>query len=161
MPLRNKYINIAHQLENNRTFSLEYDSSLFRAVEIKEKNIGERNFSIAEYIDQPNSIFTFRSEDYYSIKYIREANKNIDAETITNLNPALTEAIKNNKLFMQTDEKCKYNIIIKHFNDLKIDKEDIEAIENLQYSNNIELFYLIPLYIYILKYTIKTILANI
>lgn len=158
---RNKYIHIAHQLEVDKTFSIDYDCSLFRSFELKDKNIADRIFSNAILIDQPNSTFNCRSENYYSIKYIRGSNGNLDAEVIININPALAEAIREKELFREEDSKSRYNLIIKYFNNMEYDSKDIEAIENIMYQNNIELFYLMPFYIYIMQDYIKKLLTNI
>ena len=44
---------------------------------------------------------------------------------------------------------------------MEYDSKDIEAIENIMYQNNIELFYLMPFYIYIMQDYIKKLLTNI
>lgn len=158
---KRKYLNVAHQLELPKTFSLEYDSSLFRSFELKDKDIRERVFSIAKVIDQTNSIFNCRAEKYYEIKYIRSPNTNIKAETIININPALGEAIIEGKLFNPGDPNRRYNMIIRYFNGMDFDSEDLVFIEKLPFQNNIELFYMMPFYIYVIEYYIKTLLVNI
>ena len=155
------FLHIDHQLEMNRTFSLEYDSSLFRSIEVKDIDIGERIFSIAEVIDSVNSTFNCRSEKYYQIKYLRQKNTNVNAETIINLNPAFAEAVKERKLFNPGDPKCRYNILIRYFHNLEFDVNDLELIEHLPYQNNIELFYIMPFYIFVIEEYIKRLLMNI
>lgn len=158
---RNKYTHIRHQIDLERTFAIDYDSSLFRAFELKNKEIIDRNFSLASLIEEPNSIFSFRPEKYYRIKYIRKSYKDLEAEVITNLNPVLLKAIVDNKLFGPDDELNRYNIIVKYFNKQEYNDLDIKAIEDILFQNNIEIFYLIPFYIYIIQDYIKRLLVNI
>lgn len=157
---KRNFLHVTHQLEMNKTFSLEYDCSLFRSLEVKDKNIGDRIFSIAEAIDQVNSTFNCRSEKYYEIKYLRQKNDNINAETIINLNPAFAEAVKNKQLFNPGDPKCRYNIIIRYFYNMDFDPKDLELIEHLPYQNNIELFYMMPFYIFVIEDYIKRLLIT-
>lgn len=157
---KRNYIHIDHQLEVNKTFSLEYDSSMFRALELKDKKIGERIFSTAEKIYEPNSVFSFRSEKYFEIKYLRNYTNGTNQETIINLNPALAKAIEDNTLFDNNDENSKYNIIIKYFNDQDFNVKDLDNIKKLSYQNNIELFYIIPFYIFIIEKYIKGLLLT-
>ena len=158
---RNKYIHVDHQLEMGRTFSIEYDCSLYRSMELKNKNLIDRIFSTASKIDQTNSIFNCRAEDYYCIKYIRKPNKNVEQETLINLNPSCVEAIDRNVLFNENDPKAIYNLLIKYFNDGTYHSEDFEPMMDVDFQNNIELFYLIPFYIFIIQDYIKKLLANI
>lgn len=158
---RSDYLFIDHQLEMGRTFSIEYDCSLYRSIELKNKNLFDRIFSTATLIDQTNSTFNCRAEDYYMIKYIRKSNKELDKETIINLNPSCVEAIGQNKLFNENDPKCVYNLLIKYFNNGTFHSEDFEPMMDVEFQNNIELFYLIPFYIFIIQEYVKKLLANI
>ncbi len=158
---RNRYIHIDHQLEMERTFSIEYDCSLYRSMELKNKNLIDRIFATASLIDQVNSTFNCRAEDYYMIKYIRKTNKNLDMETLICINPACIEAIDNNILFNENDPKAIYNLIIKYFNDGTYHSEDFEYLIEQEFQNNIEQFYIIPFYIFIIKDYISKLLANI
>ena len=67
----------------------------------------------------------------------------------------LLDKIENNRLFYENDYR---NIIIKYFNDIDITSEDIDALENVDYRHCKELFYYIPIIIFCLESTVKTIL---
>lgn len=158
---RNKYVHIDHQLDMGRTFSIEYDCSIYRSIELKNRNLIDRIFSTASLIDQTNTTFNCRAEDYYLIKYIRRPNKDIDKETIINLNPSCVEAVEKNVLFNENDPKAIYNLLIKYFNNGEYHSEDFEPMMDVEFQNNIELFYMIPFYIFIIQDYLKKLLANI
>lgn len=52
-----------------------------------------------------------------------------------------------------------YNVLIKYFNNTDLSKDDIENIQNIDYSNSIFLFYTLPLLIYVLDKSVENKLA--
>ena len=50
------------------------------------------------------------------------------------------------------------NIIIKYFNGGKYTEDEIKSVEELHYSNSMEAFYIIPILIFCLEYTIEKML---
>ncbi len=149
-----EYIHIAHQTVTPATFDIDYDKTFFRNVENRSIiNIADRIKSTAKVITDPISIFSSRKENYYSIQYGKGFN---GMEYITNIDPYLIEAITENK--MTTENNIYYNIIVKYFNNDKLNSSDIEALENIDYESNIALFYCIPIIIYAIEDCIKNIL---
>ena len=150
-----EYIYIGHQINLPSTMFLDYDKTMFRNIELKSKDkIEERISSIGNLITDPMSIFANRKENYYSIKY---DNSYKGLEMIENLNPSLINAINNNTI--AEINNTYYNIIVKYFNNVEIiESEDIEFLEKIDYQSNIDLFYCIPIIIYIIEYYIKNML---
>lgn len=82
-----------------------------------------------------------------------------DQPVITAIKEEIMQAIKNNILFEDAD-KCKYNLLIKYFNNIPIDADDIKAIENIRYSSyDNSLYFLLPMLIFCIEYYIKQRLA--
>lgn len=153
-----KYIHVAHQTYLPATFSLDYDRTFFRFVEYPDLNNKKkpRIYSQAEIINEYLSILCTRAEDYYKIEYIGN-NSNPNLYIIKNFDIDLIERIYENKLY---DGYNYLNIIIKYFNDIKIESEDIYSIRDIDFEQNITLFYHIPIIIYILEHKIKSILRT-
>ncbi len=153
-----KYIHVAHQTYLPATFSLDYDRTFFRFVEHPDLNSKKkpRIYSQAEIINEYLSILCTRAEDYYKIEYIGN-NSNPNLYIIKNFDIDLIERIYENKLY---DGYNYLNIIIKYFNDIKIESEDIYSIRDIDFEQNITLFYHIPIIIYILEHKIKSILRT-
>lgn len=151
-----EYVYVAHQIPLDLTFSIDYDRTFFRAVEMPDSNDLNRTSSQGEYINAPTSLFSCRIEDYFKIKYI---DKIIDHNNyiINNLSIELMDAILKNTKFIN-EEDVYMNIIIKHFNKEKINADDIYSLEKIDYKSNIELFYNIPIVIYIIEHSIKNLM---
>ncbi len=150
-----EYIYIGHQINLSSTMFLDYDKTMFRNVELKSKDkMEERVSSIGNLITDPMSIFSNRKENYYIIKY---DNNYQGLELIENFNPSLINAINNNTI--AEINNTYYNIIVKYFNNIEIiESDDIEFLEKIDYQSNIDLFYCIPIIIYIIEYYIKNML---
>lgn len=165
--LRNKilknsqnYIYITHQTTIPSTFSIDYDKTFFRFVEFFDlKNTRKpRIYSQADIIDEYLSILNFREEDYFKIKYINnESIVDYNNPIINNFNAELLERIYDNKLYDNTDYR---NIIIKYFNNKKIEANDIMCLEYIEFEHNIELFYNIPVILHIINNNIEKILRT-
>jgi hypothetical protein len=151
-----EYIYIEHQIRLPNTFILDYDKTIFRFIETKDKNRLDSITinTIAHHINDKTSIFANRFEDYFSISYNVPI---INFDRIPTLDPELITAIIQNTLFDSNNKKI-YNIIIKYFNNLDISSDDIIALENIDYSDTVSLFYTIPMVIYCIEYYIKNLL---
>jgi hypothetical protein len=148
------YVYISHQTYLNSTFSIDYDRTIFRNIELKKKNI-KNVIGQASLIQDPNSLMCVRMEDYYKIQYDGKIFLGNPIETI----PAdVMVAIKDN-ILLEDEDKLPYNILINYLNGVEtFDPKYIDIIENIDYQSNKDLFYLIPMIIYILEYYIKTLL---
>ena len=52
------------------------------------------------------------------------------------------------------------NIIIKYFNDIDLSRNDIEVMDNIDYRDSYELFFKLPIVLFILEYNIKKIMLK-
>lgn len=142
---------IAHALPVHKTFSIDYDKTFLRTVELGDIGSKFRTNAVAQFIDNKLSLFYGRSTDYFKIEY----NMNTYADEVPIVNLDLVDRIKNNKIYDVYNSDTYKNIIIKYFNHDLIDKDDIKALDEIDYCDNIDLYYNIPIIIFILEYYIK------
>lgn len=158
---RPNYLYIAHQLVTPKTFSLDYSRSFFYCIE--EKNIDKLKridtVAYGELIDNKTSIFSTRYEPYLKMTYIKGKISDTFAKGLIFeiFDEDLIYHIQNNKLY---GDDILADIIIKYFNDEDITNDDYDKLDIINYSDNIVLFYYVPIAIYILEYYIKKLMSN-
>lgn len=148
-----EYFYISHQLNVDKTFAIEYDKTFLRAIELGCIDDKFKITSTAELITDQLSILSSRLEDYYVIDY--KQNNSPYYETIYNFDIDIINKVKDNLLFNIDDYR---NIIIKYFLHQEIDQTTIDCIEKIDFEQNINLFYNIPIIIYILEKRIMELL---
>ena len=149
------YEHICHQTYLPRSFNIDYDSTIFRSLEKKNKKLSLPK-SYATLISDPMSLMTVRLENYYSIAYTDEDGEKIQgvlADTIDTIDPDLLDAVMNNKEIESDDEKNRmyYNIIVAYMNDSKITEALVDTLTTVRYVRCKELFYTIPMIIFSLE----------
>jgi hypothetical protein len=148
-----KYNYITQQVFLPQTFCIEYDKTIFRCLETKNNNYNYRK-PYGIYIDDPSSLLTTRLEDYYMIDF--KVNLGVLADEIDIFDNELISAIIEGKTFDINEPKEYYNIISSYFTGKDITQGMIDALNRLEYSPGVELFYTIPMIIFILNnYAIK------
>ena len=154
----NDYIHIDHQTILDKKFPLEYDKTFFRFIEMPDMDKKPRYTSQATYIDQMLSIFANRIEEYFEIHYIDENSViNYSEYIIQNFSHELLDNIFNNEKFKDDDYR---NIIINYFYSKQLTGDDIDIIDNIEFEEDIEFFYNIPVLIYVLESDIKELLKT-
>ena len=155
------YVYIDHKLKLNKTFSIDYNKTFFRSVETKDISHLKRakTKSTAEYINDIMSIFSKRPENYFCLNYFVPSYESVptvySVHDVMNCFPdELVDNIIENKYF-DAEDKLFYNIIIKYFNNDDISLDDIKCLEYIDYLDNIDLFFAIPVLIYCIEYSIK------
>lgn len=151
-----EYIFITHQTALQHTFCLDYDRTFFRYVELPDRKNTPLIYSQGKYIDDVFSIFECRKEEYFKLEYILP-NIDMNKYMLNNFNEQLFHNIKSNTKYGEQKDLYK-NIIIKYFNHEEINADDIESLEYIVYEANIELFYNIPILIYIIENMVKKLL---
>lgn len=142
---------ISHAVPISKTFSIEYDRTFLRAIELGDINIKMYQSAVAQYIDNKLSLFYFRSSDYYKIEY----RTNLYADEVPVIDVDLLERIKENRIYEGYDENTYKNIIIKYFNNDIISKAEIDSLKEIDFSDNMSLFYNVPIIIFILQKSIR------
>jgi hypothetical protein len=156
---RDKYSYITQQVYLPQTFCIEYDKTIFRCLEQRNN---KTNFPRAYgvLITDPTSLLTTRMEDYFMIDY--KVKLGVLADPIDILDADFIDAIMNGKTFEVGNAKEYYNIISSYFNKKDITQDMINALEQLEFSPGVELFYTIPMVIFVLeKYAIDLLKTDI
>ena len=152
-----KYIHIIHQTSVPKTFCLDYDKTFFRCLELREIKKDPILYSTADFINEPLSILSSRKEFYFKLNY----NTDVVLESrypIVLFDYKVIDKIKEG-IIDELDDS--YNrIIYKYFKHEQLTSEDIDIIDNIEFTPSIELFYNIPVIIFCLESMIKEIMVK-
>lgn len=159
------YIHVCHQLNTPRTFTIDYDRTIFRAFE--EKDIEKLRVAIRRIVPQDinsyGTTFYARYETYFQAKYINYTN----GYTSISMDDDLYYRIMDNNLVeVNEGDDPNYtapiwkNIIIRYFYDpddkITITEEEIKSLDtNMMISDSMHTFYTIPLLIFCLEKAIE------
>ena len=148
------YIYVHHGCAVSKTFGYEYTRTPFYILE----NPGElkirkfSNLGTATEITDINSLLTTRQEKYYQIAY-NDPNKMISRFEI--LPTDVMDRLKTGELYDEmADVNLRvYNLMIAYFNSnySYIEGNLIELIRQIDYAENKEFYYLIPINIFIIR----------
>jgi len=153
------FLYVTHQTIITSTFSIDYDKTFFRYVEVNDRNgFTPKISSQAIVIDNPLSMLSSRLEDYFEIQYTYP--QNLVRETISNYSIDLLNKIKSNKKYDILDDNNYLNIFIKYFNNEDLLIDDIKYLNKVDYKSSIQLFYNIPIIIYIINKQIERLLLK-
>lgn len=152
------YIHVCHQLMIPATFTIDYDKSFFRSFEKKNKISLSKSNRAIEYEDiiSYGTTFASRYEKYFKGKLVYRQNIDI----IQPFPDDLMYAILDNKLVKDGCSAPKWqNILIKYFNGGDITEDELLSVENMPFERSTEAFYMIPLLIFCLEDSIKTLIS--
>jgi hypothetical protein len=149
-----EYIYINHEVPVPRTFSIDYNQSLFRALETKTVEKFTNQNCNAELIQDQYSLFSTVADDYYMIKH-----KYFGLSLFNPVDAQLISSVKFKEKLLQNDPKAYYNIIVDYFNDVKLDSSIIPLLEAIDFKPTVDLFYTIPMLIFVLEYSIKKLMS--
>lgn len=149
-----EYIYINHEVPVPRTFSIDYNQSLFRALETKTVEKFTNQNCNAELIQDQYSLFSTVADDYYIIKH-----KDFGLSLFNPVDAQLISNVKFGEKFESNDPKAYYNIIVDYFNDVKLDSSIIPLLEAIDFKPTVDLFYTIPMLIFVLEYSIKKLMS--
>lgn len=159
--LRNKlmaysenYIYVHHGASLPKTFGYDYTKTIYYLLENPEEKDSRKiyNMATAIGITDINSLLTTRQETYYQITYNDPNRINARIEIIPG---EVLDRIKSGELYSDADpiEKRVYNLMIAYFKkDYDYIKGSlIDLIRQLDYTENKQFFYLIPINLFIMK----------
>lgn len=154
------YIYVTHQLALDSTFLLNYGKSIFNCFENEDfKNIRRYKYNaIGRYIDSKTDIFHNRPEDYWMIDFNYYQLEGEAYGIIPCYPEDLFTGIEHCVLY--DDERAIYNIIIKYIRNIPISDKDVDDLRFLEYSDNVELFYALPLIIFCIDRTIQKMMVK-
>lgn len=140
-----KYTYITQQMILPSTFGINYMKTIFNALEEKEISDTTKFIFNLYVVDQRTSLLYAYPEDYYYAEYNYLTRGLFDINMFNNLN--ILDDIKN----INYGDSPLINIIIKFFNDIKLDDEDLSNLKKIDYGDNKELYYGIPMCIYCIE----------
>lgn len=146
-----EFFYVAHQTRPEITFPLDYGRSIFYAIEKGDISVlTDGNIGTADLITDINSLFTSRIEDYYQVNYVDCSKYKTRFEVLPK---TLIDAVKFNKKFDSSNDASIYNLIVSYMNGEEdyVDTSIVDQIHKLDYTDNQTTFYLIPIYIFILR----------
>lgn len=154
------YIYVTHQLTLDSSFLLNYDRSIFNCFENEDfKNIRKyKSDAIGRYIDSKTDIFHNRPEDYWMIDF----NYNKFEGDVYGIIPCYSEELFTGieEGILYDNEYAIYNIIIKYIRGISITDKDVTDLKFLEYSDNVSLFYALPLIIFCLDRYIQKMMVK-
>jgi hypothetical protein len=149
-----EYIFVNHEVPMPRTFAIDYNESIFRALETKTiNNFSNRSFC-AELITGQYNLFFSVAEQYFMLK-----PKDVGMSLFSPFNALLINNVKCHELLEPNDPYSYYNIIVKYFNNDKLDSSIIPLIERIEFKPTVDLFYSIPMIIFCLENMIKNLMS--
>ena len=155
-----EYIYVTHQLTLDSSFLLNYDKSIFNCFENEDfRNIRKyKSNAIGRYIDSKTDIFHNRPEDYWMVDF----NYNKFEGDVYGIIPCYSEelftGIEDGILY--DNEYAIYNIIIKYIRGISITDKDVNDLKFLEYSDNVSLFYALPMIIFCLDRYIQKMMVK-
>lgn len=150
------YLCVDQKINIPNSFAINYDKTFFRATELIDKTKFINIRSKAYLLDNPLYIMAYRPESYYAIDYFSNLSL---AQDIYNIRPELAEHIFNGETYENSGDIYK-NIIIEFFEKRELNVEYLNCFDCISYENNIELFYVLPLIIFILEYYLRKVLSK-
>lgn len=144
----NDYLYIDHATKISETFPIEYDQTFFRAFETRDKKRVKAATANGFEITDMNSLLTTRVEPYFILDY-RVWGYALPIEVF----PAeIVNSIINDNMYGDYDKThALYNIFIDYFNERDVKAKYVEMLDTFEYSTTKEVFYMLPLIIFILQ----------
>lgn len=146
------YIFVTQQMFLPSTFAMDYNKTIFGSLEDNkiDKHYG-RSVGNLLYCDQTLSLLYAYPIDYYYMTY-----HNLDARffyiSIFD-DPDFKNRIINEQY---TEDNPLKDIIIKYFNNKKINADDLDKIAHIDYKDNKTFYYQIPMVIFCIEQQLKT-----
>ena len=146
----NNYFHVEQAVYIGDTFALEYDHSIFKDIEIKKSNM-RLNSVYPVPVDDPNSLLVDRLESYYKLSN-KVMYKDYD-NPINWLDMDLLDRVINNELYDEDSNLYYRNLLILYMNNKEFDVTDklMNSIMDIEFNYTKELFYMIPILVFILK----------
>lgn len=150
-----EYLYIDQAVHTSSTFLLEYDRTIFADIE-NRTNLLHTNSAYLVPVHDPNSLLVDRMEDYFELS-INLAHKD-SSNPVNNIHNNLFANIQENTPFNEkntSNQVLYWNIIVNFLNQDKsvfqFTEAQINSLKKIQYKPCKDLFYEIPILMYIIK----------
>ena len=150
-----EYIYVSQQVALPATFGVDYDKTFFASLEEKDatKHYTKTAGNLLKCTQKLSLLYAYK-QDYYCMEYNR-INSKFHVIDIFNDHQFMDKIIHN----QETGNPLK-DIIIRYFNDVSIDSTILNRLKHIDYMENGELYYLIPLVIYCMEKNIVNMLSK-
>ena len=154
-----EFVYVSHAMHTNRTFSMDYMRSFFYCLENPDHDVKCNVYATADLINDPNSLFAARLEDYY---WIRHVDGSVFKTRIKVFDMSVIEHITNHEYYEKGNTNEAYNLWIAYFNNDKdkFDGDLVDIVRSIDYMENMEFFYMLPIAIFILEQYVKSLLEK-
>lgn len=145
-----KYIYVSHAITLRKTFAMDYMKTFFYALEHTSEELNPNVFATGDLIQDVNSLFTTRLEDYYEVRYVDDSPYKTRFQVF---DPDIMDHIRNNTMYDAGSDKEYYNLWIAFFNNNMdaIDSSMIDLIRKTEYMDNLECFYALLITMFIIE----------
>ena len=150
-----EYIYVSQQVALPATFGVDYDKTFFASLEEKDatKHYTKTAGNLLKCTQKLSLLYAYK-QDYYCMEY-NHINSKFHVIDIFNDSQFMDKIIHN----QETGNPLK-DIIIRYFNDISIDSILLNRLKHIDYMENGELYYLIPLVIYCMEKNIVNMLSK-
>lgn len=154
-----RYIYVSHATQTSKTFGMDYLKTFFYSLENpKSESIRTSTVATSDLITDPNSLFATRLENYYSIRYFDISPYKTRLQIF---DMDVLEHIRSGILYEKGDKNEYYNLWISYFNNTEfIEGNIIDLVKNMDYMDNLNCFYAIPISIFIIEQYIFNLLKK-
>ena len=150
-----EYVYVDHAMATNRTFAMDYQKTIFYNLENPDYDLNCKVIASADMIQDPNSLFSTRLDDYYWINYVNRSFAIGSQIYIFDMD--IIEHIRNNIEYEKGNPKEVYNIWVRYFNGKNdyINGYLLSKIRCIDSMDNLNYFYTLVITIYILERYVK------
>ena len=150
-----EYVYVSQQMFLPSTFGVDYDRTIFSCIEDKDVETKAKIRYVGNLLvcEQKLSLLYAYPEDYYYMEY-SHLNTHLHSISIFG-DLEMIYYIRNN---IKTSNPL-WNVMIKYFNDEEITSDDLLDIKNIDYCDNIELYYGIPIAIFCMEQMVSKMLT--
>lgn len=150
------YLYVGQQITLPPYFQLHYDHTIFRSVELRNKSLNKVVIDgVLSTIREPLSMLSMRTEPYFNVVYNYGVKDYDKINNIRTIDESLIEDIKNNSEVSSINK-----VIVDYMNGKKITSADLAIIEDIDYIPSKNLFYIVPILLYIIEFNAKELLKE-
>ena len=149
-----KDIFVQHQMVLPATFGINYDKTIFASLEEKDINRPTIKF-IGNMLQctQKLSLLYAYPDKYYYMEYNTLCQQFLSVNT---LDLDIIDRIRNCDIH---PDKVMDNVMVKYYNDKELTSDDLHALTYIDYCENLELYYKIPIVIFCIEKMIVRLLT--
>lgn len=151
-----KFVYVEHAIPLRPTFSIDYDNTFFRSLELKGKKLRVPT-GYGLMVTDEATLFFHRPDDYYEVTY-REIDPT--AYPLETVDGRLLSMVQDQVEFDKDQPEAYNNILIRYLIGKELDGDTINLIDQMSFYPNMQMFYAIPEIIFVLEQYIKTLLKR-